>query len=174
MSSILVAYATRYGSTHEAAEAVATVLTARGLAADTRMLREVTDLGGRTGVVVGAPLFMGAWHKDAHAFLRRHARQLATIPVAVFALGPTADPYDRHEWAASQVQLDKALGRHPGLAPVAVGLFGGRYDPARVDVPMTTAAGPAPASDIRDGAKVVAWAGELAELLGRTRQFTTS
>jgi len=165
MSSILVAYATRYGSTHEAAEAVAAVLSQAGLPADTQNLGEVTDLTGRTGVVIGAPLFMGAWHKDAHEFLRRHADELATIPVAVFALGPTADPHDPEEWATSRAQLDKALGRHPSLRPVAVGLFGGRYDPAHVETPWTTEAGAVPATDIRDGAKVAAWAREVAELL---------
>lgn len=165
MPSILVAYATRYGSTHEAAEAVAAVLNAHGMTAETQTLRDVADLAGRSGVVVGAPLFMGAWHKDAHEFLRRHADALATMPVAVFALGPTADPHDPDEWAASQAQLDKALSRHPSLDPVAVGLFGGRYEPTRVPVPMTVGGREAPASDIRDGATVVAWAEELVDLL---------
>lgn len=166
MSSVLVGYATRYGSTHEAAQAVAATLVERGVAADTVLLRDVTDLTGCAGVVVGAPLFMGAWHRDAHALLRRHRKALARMPVAVFALGPTHEPYDPAEWAASQAQLDKALRRHGWLEPVAVGLFGGRYDPAYLRFPMTTVAGDGPASDIRDGAKVVAWASELAEVFG--------
>jgi menaquinone-dependent protoporphyrinogen oxidase len=166
MSTILIGFATRYGSTHEAAEAVAAALAERGLATRTELLRDVTDLAGCAGVVVGAPLFMGAWHKDAHAFLRKHKAALSRLPVAVFALGPTHEPYDPAEWASSQAQLDKGLGRHGWLEPVAVGLFGGRYDPAYLRFPMTKMAGNAPASDIRDGAKVSAWAGELADVFG--------
>lgn len=166
MSTVLIGYATRYGSTHEAAEAVAAALTARGLSTQTVLLRDVTTIAGSRGVVIGAPLFMGAWHKDAHAFLRRHKTALSRTPVAVFALGPTHEPYDPAEWAASQAQLDKALRRHGWLEPVAVGLFGGRYDPAYLRFPMTAVAGDAPASDIRDGAKVAAWAGELADVFG--------
>jgi menaquinone-dependent protoporphyrinogen IX oxidase len=31
---------------------------------------------------------MGRWHADARRFVARHPRALATLPVAVFALGP--------------------------------------------------------------------------------------
>lgn len=149
MSSVLVAYATRYGSTHEAAEAVAAALADRGVATRTALLGEVTDLTGCTGVVVGAPLFMGAWHMDAHAFLRAHREALARLPVAVFALGPTRDPYDPAEWEHSRAQLAKALGRHPWLHPVDVAIFGGRYDPtvARLTRPRPDATGHPHSSD---------------------------
>src|SRR5271169_5073510 len=39
-------------------------------------------------VVFGAPLYSGRWHRDARRFLRRHRRELAAVPVAVFAMGP--------------------------------------------------------------------------------------
>ncbi len=196
MSSVLVAYATRYGSTHEAAEAVAAALDEHGLPARTALMREVTDLAGCTAVVVGAPLFMGAWHMDAHAFLRAHRDVLSRIPVAVFALGPTRDPYDPAEWAQSRAQLAKALGRHPWLRPVDVAMFGGRYDPttARLrphaggdgragdeHVPQELGVHPEHvaeadrgervvpvAGDIRDGARVARWAGTLADQFIKT------
>lgn len=166
MSSVLVAYATRSGSTHEAAVAVAAVLAEHGVPTRTELLRDVTDLIDCTGVVVGAPLFQGAWHMDAHAFLRAHRDALARVPVAVFALGPTRDPYDPAEWEQSRAQLAKALGRHPWLHPVDVAVFGGRYDPAHLRFATTATVAAMPASDIRDGAKVVAWAGGLAAALG--------
>ncbi len=186
VSSVLVAYATRHSSTHEAAEAVAAALAECGVATSTGLLSEVSDLAGCTGVVIGAPLFMGAWHMDAHAFLRVHREALGRLPVAVFALGPTQDPYDPSEWEHSQAQLAKALGRHPWLHPVDVAIFGGRYDPtvARLarqrpgagHVADDEGVGPgerAPlAGDIRDGLRVARWGASLAERLGAVGDFS--
>ncbi len=68
-ASILVAYATRYGSTEEVAEAVAATLRERGLAVDIQPLQQVPTLEGYRAVVLGAPLYMFHWHKDAlHLF----------------------------------------------------------------------------------------------------------
>jgi len=93
-SLVLVGYATRYGSTQEVAEAVAAALREGGLEVDIRLLREVRTLAGYSAVVLGAPLFMFRWHKDALRFLSRHREALLERPVAIFALGPVHDPYD--------------------------------------------------------------------------------
>ena len=58
-ASVLVAYATRYGSTQEVAEAVATMLRVRGLEVDIQPMREVRTLEGYRAVVLGTPLYMG-------------------------------------------------------------------------------------------------------------------
>ena len=111
--SVLVGYATRYGSTEEVANAVAATLREGGLTADVRPLREVRSLAEYGAVVLGAPHFMFHWHKDALGFLSRHREALTTRPVAVFALGPVHDPYDEKEWQSSRDQLAKlglALG----------------------------------------------------------------
>ena len=97
-SSILVAYATKYGSTQEVAEAIAATLREGGLAVDLQLLRQVKTLEGYGAVVMGAPLYMFRWHKDAKSFLSRHREALTKRPAAVFALGPTEDtPKDWQE-----------------------------------------------------------------------------
>ena len=68
-ASILVAYATRYGSTQEVAEAVAETLRDRGLEVDIGPMRDVRALDQYHAVVLGAPLYMFHWHKDALHFL---------------------------------------------------------------------------------------------------------
>src|SRR5215469_569468 len=68
-ASILVAYATRYGSTQEVAEAIAATLRERGLAVDIQPMRDVRSLDQYRAVVLGAPLYMFHWHKDAIHFL---------------------------------------------------------------------------------------------------------
>ena len=159
---ILVGYATRYGSTQQVAEAVAATLRENGLEVDIQPMREVRTLAGYSAVVLGAPLFMFRWHKDALRFLSRHRQALTERPVAVFALGPTHDPYDEEEWQDSRAQLDKELAKFPWLTPVALEMFGGKYDPAYLRFPINLLAGKEPASDIRDWTTIRAWASNLA------------
>jgi menaquinone-dependent protoporphyrinogen oxidase len=162
---LLVGYATRYGSTQEVAEAVAATLREGGLAVDIQPMREVRTLAGYSAVVLGAPLFMFRWHKDALRFLSRHRQALTARPVAVFALGPVHDPYDEKEWQDSGAQLDKELAKLPWITPDALEMYGGKYDPAKLRFPINVLAGKEPASDLRDWAAIRAWASSLTEKL---------
>jgi len=162
---VLVGYATRYGSTQEVAEAVAATLRECGLEVDIEPMRKVRTLAGYSAVVLGAPLFMFRWHEDALRFLSRHREALTERPVAVFALGPVHDPYDEDEWQSSHDQLDKELAKYPWLTPVALEMFGGKYDPAKLRFPVNLLAGKESASDLRDWAAIRAWAGDLKPIL---------
>lgn len=166
-ASVLVAYATRYGSTQEVAEAVAARLRESELTVDIQPMREVRSLSGYNAVVLGAALYMYQWHKDALRFLSRHRKALTERPVAVFALGPVHDPRDEKEWRDSRAQLDKQLAKYPWLAPVAIEILGGKFDPARLSFPMNKLAGKEPASDIRDWAAIRAWSSNISRLLSR-------
>lgn len=160
-TSVLVGYATRYGSTQEVAEAVGARLLEGGLLVDIQPVREVRTLDGYSAVVLGAPLFMFHWHKDAIHFLSRQRAALLERPVAVFALGPVHDPYDEQEWRDARAQLEQELARFPWLTPVALEMFGGKYDPAKLRPPLSWMAGKEPASDLRDWAAVRTWASSL-------------
>ncbi len=167
---ILVAFATRYGSTTGVAEAIAAALRERGLAVDLEPARQVRTLEPYRAVVVGAPLYIGAWHKDALNFLSRHREALAKWPVAVFALGPLNDVAKERDDA--RMQLNNGLAKFPWLQPVAVGIFVGKYDPAQLRFPHNlltiSAASPLhgiPASDHRDWAAIRAWGDDLASRL---------
>ena len=150
LTSVLVGYASTYGSTQEVAEVVAATLRECGLAVDIQPMRDVRDLAAYGAVVLGAPLIMFHWHKEALSFLSRHRKALSELPVAVFALGPTHDPYDMKEWQDSRAQLDKELEKYPWFKPVALEIFGGKYDPASLRFPINLLAGKEPASDLRD------------------------
>ena len=169
-TSVLVGYATRYGSTQEVAEVIATTLRESGLAVDILPLRDVRTLAGYKAVVMGAPLFMFKWHKEALSFLSRHREALIARPVAVFALGPTHEPYDEEEWKDSRAQLNKELAKFPWLTPVALEMFGGKYDPEYLRFPLKMFAGEEPASDIRDWKAIRSWASNLAENLAPSGQ----
>lgn len=164
-SSILVGYATRYGSTQEVAEAIAATLREGGLVVGCEPMKNVRTLEGYGGIVLGAPLYMFRWHKDAKSFLSRHRQALTQRPVAVFALGPFQDvPKD---WQDVRANFDKQLAEFPWFAPVALEIFGGKFDPAKLDFPYSLVPGlkKMPVSDIRDWTAIRAWANGLAEKL---------
>ncbi len=158
--SALVTYATSYGSTQEVAEAIAAVLRDTGLAVDIQPTRKVRTLAGYSVVVLGAPLYKFRWHKDARRFLSRHREALAERPVAIFALGPFTTG-DEKEWQGSREQLDKELAEFPWFTPVALEIFGGRFDPAKLRFPYKLFMHQIPAIDLRDWTAIRAWSLDL-------------
>ena len=158
--NVLVAYATKNGSTEQVAEAVAVALRERGTQAALFPARAVREsVAGYDLVVVGAPLYSGRWHRDAHRFLRRHRRELAAVPMAVFAMGPRSDIEDA--WQRSRAQLDRALAKRDWLIPVAVTVFGGADPPGR---------GKRPRRDLRNWETIHAWAADVLATVGGTPQ----
>ena len=164
-SKILVGFATRSGSTQEVAETVAASFRDGGQEVDLQPMRNVRSLNGYGSVVLGAPLYMFHWHKDALAFLPRHREALKKLSVAVFALGPFHD--EEQEWHDIRAQLDKELAKFPWFAPVARQVFGGKFDPEKLRFPLNLlpAMKKIPASDIRDWTAIRKWATDLATKL---------
>lgn len=162
---ILVAYASTYGSTKEVAEAVAAILGERGIETDLIQMRKVGTLDGYCGVVLGAPLYMFHWHKDALQFLAQQRKALQMLPVAVFALGPFGDP-SAEDWQEVRKQITSELAKFPWLSPVAVEVFGGKFDPTKLRFPLNLlpALRDQPASDIRDWGAIREWVNSLPEV----------
>src|SRR5436309_2345761 len=106
---ILVAYGTKRGSTAEVAAAVAGALSEQGLSTVLLPAATVGNLEGYDGVVIGAALYAGRVHKDVRRLLRRFHHELATLPVAVFAMGP-ADLEPKHVEGSAK-QLVHALAK---------------------------------------------------------------
>lgn len=85
---VLLAYASKQGSTREIAEMIAERLREHGLEADVADARSVTDVTGYHAVVLGSCLYMGRWQRDARGFAQRFARSLVDTPVWLFSCGP--------------------------------------------------------------------------------------
>lgn len=168
-NSILVIYATRYGSTRKVAEVVAATLQGYGYAVDIQPIRDVKTISGYNAIILGAALYMYHWHKDARRFLSKHRKMLLEKPVAIFALGPTHDPYDEKEWQDSHAQLDKALKKYTWLKPLSRKMFGGAFDPKKLHFPINVLAGAEPASDIRNWTAIRSWASKLAAQFDNTQ-----
>lgn len=171
---ILITYATRYGSTREVAESIATTLREHGLEVDLAPMSKVQAVEGYGAVVLGAPLYIGHWPREAHSFLTRCHEGLTQRPVMLFTLGPTK-PFGAEtvkEWADVRLQLEKELNAYLWLKPLVCELFGGVYDPDKLRFPDTLLTllpvSPLyrmPATDARDWQAIGAWAEMVAEML---------
>jgi menaquinone-dependent protoporphyrinogen oxidase len=152
---LLLAYATKHGSTQEVAESIAATLAASGHQVDVRSAADVRDLDGYDGVILGGALYMGRWHADAKAFMKRHHEALASLPVAVFAMGPLT--LEEKDVASARTQLDRALRPYRDVTPVSVAIFGGVVDPAKLRFPFNHM----PETDARDWEAIREWALEV-------------
>jgi menaquinone-dependent protoporphyrinogen oxidase len=158
-SNVLVAYASKHGTTREVAESVAETLRSLGLRVELEEAGKVDDVSPFHAVVVGGGLYTGRWHADARRLLKRHRHALAGKPLAVFGMGP--DSLEETKVAESRRQLDRSLGSVPGLEPIAVTVFGGALEPETWRFPFNRL----PAYDARDWYAIHRWAEEIAEKL---------
>ena len=164
-SGVLVAYATRYGSTREIAEAIGSELRRRDEAVDVLDVTGVDNLDGYKAVVLGSALYMGSMLKSAKVFLEQEQVALGRLPVAVFGAGPIKKG---EGLADADGQLDEILEKTPWLHPVARAVFVGKYDPGSLALrDRIIAALPASplhgegAHDDREWESIAEWAGAL-------------
>ncbi len=167
MAKVLVTYSSKYGSTGEAAEAIAAALRNRGLDAVVTPVESVKDLDGFSAVVLGVALYFFRWRGSAHKFLKLHHRTLEQLPVALFGMGPIEDTPE--QYAGAREHLDKGLAKHAWLSPVSVAVFGGQLAPELLRFPDNNPAMRQMGSlDLRDWDAIEKWADGLAEKLDET------
>ncbi|HWK26256.1 MAG TPA: flavodoxin domain-containing protein [Solirubrobacter sp.] len=156
MSSVLVVYASKHGSTAEIAEAITATLRESGVAADCAEAGDVTSLDGYGAVVLGSAVYMRRWRREARHFLDRHADELAARPLWIFSSGPAGDPAkDNPRWSEPPKVIAKAerLGAREHV------VFGG-YMPGRAGENL-----PPAFRDRRDWDEIAAWARTIAAAL---------
>lgn len=90
--TVLVAYASKRGSTAEIAETVAATLRREGLKVCLEPAGEVRSLERFDAVVLGSAVYMKRWRGDARHFLKKHRKALRQMPFWVFSSGPVGDP----------------------------------------------------------------------------------
>ncbi|HET9591951.1 MAG TPA: flavodoxin domain-containing protein [Solirubrobacterales bacterium] len=97
--TVLVAYASKRGSTAEIAETIAATLRREGLGVCLERAEDVQSLDPYDAVVLGSAVYMKRWRGDARHFLKKHRKALKQIPFWVFSSGPVGDPAkDNPEW----------------------------------------------------------------------------
>jgi menaquinone-dependent protoporphyrinogen oxidase len=159
---ILVAVASRHGSTREIADAIAQALDMPGVDAEVRQVNEVPDLDSYDAVVLGSAVYMGNWEAAANRFVQRHQARLATMPVWLFSSGPVGN--DNHP------EQDDP----PSVAEIAHlthardhQMFAGKLDRHALNLGerLVVNVVKAPDGDFRDWSAIRAWADGIATAL---------
>src|SRR5690606_22522173 len=83
---VLVAYASKSGTTIDVAHAVAEALREQGLVVDVRHVSKLNHLEGYQAVVVGSGVRAGHWLPAAVHFVEEHQEALRQMPVAFFTV----------------------------------------------------------------------------------------
>jgi menaquinone-dependent protoporphyrinogen oxidase len=164
---VLVAYATKCGSTGEIAVQVRNVLCAQGLEVDVRPAKTVRSLEGYDAIVLGSAIRMGKPIAEARRFVRKHGAALGRLPAAYFAAGMALyedTPENRAKAQEAAAQLCVAG------EPLSLGLFAGKMDIATLEPLLRMFMSKAqdsdmPMGDFRDWEAIQAWAAEVAQRL---------
>ncbi len=164
MPKVLVAYATRAGTTGEVAEAIGSELCASGYAAEVLPAKEVRDLSPYDAVIVGSPIYVGKWMSDAAEFVTQHQAALQNMPVAFFLTCLTIHdptPEDR-ETVAAYLQPQREL-----VTPVAEGHLVGAFVPQQHSLlfRLMMRLMKSPSGDFRDWEAIRQWAQDVGQAL---------
>jgi menaquinone-dependent protoporphyrinogen oxidase len=89
MNKILIAYATKHGSTREVADSLAAAFREHELDVETQPAALVDDLSIYSAVVVGGSLYTGRWHPDAR-WTRERSRSRARSSIGRLRKSPTS------------------------------------------------------------------------------------
>jgi menaquinone-dependent protoporphyrinogen oxidase len=162
---ILVAYASRKGSTAGIAQAIGKELTSEGYVVDVSEMRSVTSLAGYNAVVIGAPVYTGKVTGDVVAFVTANKEGLSRLPVAGFVTGIAPVYPKTGDVKGFTDQLVTALAP---IHPVAVTMFAGTLDISKMNFVERnlTSLMKVPTGDFRDWDAIAAWAKELPGKMG--------
>lgn len=157
---ILVAYASKYGSTGGVADAIGQALCGKGATVDVRLMKNVRNLDAYQGVVLGAPVYMGKWLPEATDFVKQNAEALGRVPLACFVVCMLLHEPTPDNMAKALAYLDPVLKAAPPLKPVSVGAFAGALDYGNLSWAMKKImqSKAQPEGDFRDWKAIHAWA----------------
>lgn len=156
---VLIAVASKHGSTREIAEVIAAELCAADITVDLENAEEVDSLAAYDAVILGSAVYEGNWLPEAKRLVEQHRAELARVPVWLFSSGPLGAP-DALPREDPQ-RLAAALG---AVVPRDHHIFAGRMDQSTLNFVERVIARvvKAPFGDFRDWPEIRSWAGEIA------------
>ncbi len=161
---ILVAYASKYGSTGGVADAIGKELCSKGAAVDVLLMKNAVNLNSYQGVIAGSAIYMGKWLPEAVDFVKKNVEVLRQIPVAYFLVCMTLCKPTEENRVKVLAYLDAVLEAKPEVKPVGIGAFAGALDYNNlswINKKILKSKG-TPEGDFRDWKAIRAWADESA------------
>jgi len=123
---ILIAYASKSGSTGEVAEAMGEALCEKGYMVETKWIKNVKNINNYDAVIIGSPIIYENWMPEVREFVKNNQNTLKNMPVAYFI---TCMVMARKEEAGAVQDAieysDILCDLVPQVKPVSVGRFAG-------------------------------------------------
>lgn len=161
--TVLVSYGSKRGGTKGLAESIGTALRDAGLDVRVEAARAVGSLDGVTAVVVAGGLYANRWHRDARAFVARHRKVLAELPVWLVASGP----FDTTADAGTLPPVPQVAQAAASIGARGQVTFGGYLAADAKGFPASAMAKNGKAGDWRNEDRIRAWVAEVhTELAG--------
>ncbi|MDG0866269.1 flavodoxin domain-containing protein [Candidatus Lucifugimonas marina] len=164
MTKVLVAFATRFGSTREIASAIAAELIAEGIEAVAAEATSSLNPDDYDAFVIGSPLYGRKWMSVAGMFAAITSERINGKPVVLFSVGtlgvgsPEAGRTEHDEFVARLKEVA------PKLNVISDEVFTGYFE--RSNLPwylrIIDRFAPTPQGDHRDWAAIHAWANLVA------------
>lgn len=165
MVNVLIAYASKYGSTKEIAERVGLVLEREGLGVDVKEAETVVSLQPYQAVVIGSALYFDTWLPPASELLESFQEVLATKPVWLFSSGITGEgEFSKMiEWNFPE-PLTPLLKT---IKPKDVALFGGKVNAEMLELEdwLVNPGARTHNGDYRNWVAIESWAKGIAAVL---------
>lgn len=158
---ILVAYATRAGSTAEVADAIGKKLAAGGAMVDVKPIKKVQSIDGYQSVVLGSAIRAGNLLPEMTDFVRTHKDELHKVPAAYFIVCFILRENTEENRKTANAYLDPLRAE---VTPVDVGLFTGKMDYSKLSFLETFIIKyivKASEGDLRDWKQINDWATNL-------------
>jgi menaquinone-dependent protoporphyrinogen oxidase len=173
--NVLVAYASRYGSTKSVAEFMANRLRDDGIQATATSVEDQPDLAQFDAFVVGSAVYMGHWLKPAVRFVREGSEVLSKRPTWLFSSGPlgpasTKAHEDTGAGSAEPVELEEMRA---AIGPRAHEVFDGALTLDRLSLGhrairlMPAGRALLPEGDFRPWPAIEAWVDDIAHQLNQ-------
>lgn len=157
--AVLVAYASKYGSTQGIAERIAEQLRQQGKPAEARSMHDVADPGSYEAFVLGSAIYDGSWLKEGREWVYRHQAVLAQHPVWLFSSGPLGtEVKDAERQPREMAEFQRAV------RPREERIFFGALDYHKLSFPerMVMKAMRVPEGNFRDWPAIESWAASIA------------
>jgi menaquinone-dependent protoporphyrinogen oxidase len=134
---VLVCYGSRFGSTFEIAEEIASTIKKQGAQVDIINLRRepLHDILPYDMIVVGSGIENEGWTDETLSFIRNNIIVLSRKRIALFAVC-SYDPGQDNCDIAKAEYLERVADMYPTITPFAMELFGGVVDFTRYNMAL--------------------------------------
>jgi menaquinone-dependent protoporphyrinogen oxidase len=163
LTKVLVAFATRFGSTREIVSSIVHELNSAGVEAHGAEATSALNLDDYDAFVIGSPLYSGKWLAAAGMFAAISSERIGGKPVALFSVG-TLGLNNRERGELEHQDFIKNLADvAPKLNIISDALFDGYFE--RSNLPwflrIVDQFAPTPQGDHRDWKAIQAWTKSL-------------